>query len=267
MSLLEARLSRIFRHFKGVPMAIFTAWRSDRPDEENEAQNQLLADEIRAMGYGFFDTLGIWRENEEDVESETDLEPGFTVPSMEYEEASRPAKKYEQWSFAWSDGGGMAQEYTTGLYGSVPDATAPQKDAGVPKPWTRFQVFMDPKKEQIKGGTQLTRANRKTRGFALKSEDVPRDEILKQLYGDDPKCYVCKYVADKQIPLDELLIVEFREEVPAAFLARRGLDRVSLGAFDRGHFYGVTHEGKIVGVPSGVDYVGRFGKLFVEGKE
>lgn len=60
----EIKLSRVLTHFKGdPPVALISAFRSERTLEDNTAANLELANAIRSAGFGYVWVDGAWIEN------------------------------------------------------------------------------------------------------------------------------------------------------------------------------------------------------------
>jgi hypothetical protein len=64
--LTEVKLSRLWTHLakNSAAVGIITAFRGDKSEKENVANNKVIASKVRKAGFGFSWVDGAWRENE-----------------------------------------------------------------------------------------------------------------------------------------------------------------------------------------------------------
>ena len=264
---LESGLSRIFRHFRNVPIAVITAYRDDLSDKENEPRNKRLAKELRARGYGFIRSKGTYTDLNTGIVYE---QPGFTIPGMPFDEAMELSKKYEQKYLFWVNGKGE---------GGVWDVRTGKRTNK--RPWTRFKVFADPR--EVEGGTIPTRSKTKRRGWSLVSDSVevrPANMDLEEMLANDeadrdPAYFLTTRKGGKagfhfgshkyeevELPLESLCLVEI--DMPLRFRAMLGIPKVSIGVLEEDDFYWwIRDDGTVSCINLNPESIQRWAPLYV----
>lgn len=151
--LFESSLGRLWYHIKDAEhksFSIMTSWRASNSRKENKANFALLKTKIRALGHGFVEVKGHWRECQDlDASYETCpedqlvdvLEPSIFVIGISKQEADSLGKEYKQDAIVFA---GPETKGRIMLF--LKDGT--EIDIGAFKPQTLGQAFTELRKSQ-----------------------------------------------------------------------------------------------------------------------
>ena len=106
---LASGFARMVRHTLEGEFAIVSAFKSDRPIQENNKRTAELKQLVRQMGYGFIPGKGVW---------DGAAEKSLFIPGMSEQEVKSLAERFEQQSYVHGDKGRYRIVGTDGsLYG------------------------------------------------------------------------------------------------------------------------------------------------------
>jgi len=112
----EASLSRVYQHVSGHPKVkswgMMSGFRNANTKQENQATNQQLEKDLRAMNLGFFKVQGHWKECQDSSISWQDcpkdqlkdsVEESFFIPNINNEQLLGLTQKYNQDAAVYGD--------------------------------------------------------------------------------------------------------------------------------------------------------------------
>ena len=88
-------LSRVFKWYNDKNFGVVSAYLGGKPKEENEQRQEELKKDVREMGYGYKEMLGVWRP---DPESPAEFEYSLFIPAISPEDTVTLGKKYGQYA-------------------------------------------------------------------------------------------------------------------------------------------------------------------------
>lgn len=112
----ETTNSRMFYHLtnKDTTVALISAYRSERTENENQVKQRQLMNEVRKLDYGYIEFIARWSEmdiaTKEIVSSD---EESLMIPNISFEEALDLGKQFDQSSIIYKDENGCKEYCTT----------------------------------------------------------------------------------------------------------------------------------------------------------
>jgi len=127
-------LSRVFKWYSDRNFGVISAYLGSKPKEENEQRQEELKKDVRDMGYGYKEMLGVWRP---DPESPAEFEFSLFVPEMTPEDAITLGKKYEQYAVIYGDGENVILDFL----GNEPNKVFNKFEADYSDAWITWSEY------------------------------------------------------------------------------------------------------------------------------
>lgn len=124
-------MSRVVFHFRNKRFAIISSFRHGLPKKETYAREASLKAGVRALGLGYREIKGVWREGDDGESSEYPL----FIPNINPTNAIALGKKYGQQAIIYGDGKRVILHFNTGSPNKVFDSiqtTADKPDLSDP---------------------------------------------------------------------------------------------------------------------------------------